>query len=91
MNYQDYAKEISHKYIRNYEESERILKHLFKRISQDLSKGERVYFRGFGSFKKVRRPPHKHYNFITKKIATRPAINDIDFTISKRLRKMITR
>jgi len=91
MNYQDYAAEISKKYIRNHEESERILKHLFKQISLDLSQGKRIYFRGFGSFKKVRRPARKHYNFITKKVAVRPAKNDIEFTPGKKLLKMITR
>lgn len=91
MNYQDYAKELSHKYIRNHEETERILKHLFKRISQDLARGKRVYFRGFGSFRKVRRPPRKYRNFITGKIETRPAIDDIDFAPSKKLLSMLRR
>jgi len=89
MNYQDYAKQLSHKYIRNYEESERILKSLFEKISQDLARGQRVYFRGFGSFRKVLRPPRKYRNFKTGKIETRPAIKDIQFTPSKKLLRRI--
>lgn len=89
MNFEKYAAELSRKYIRNHEESERILKFLFKRIAQDLSQGKRVYFRGFGSFKKVRRPPRKYRNFITNKIETRPAINDIAFFPSKNLLRKI--
>ncbi|MCK4272594.1 HU family DNA-binding protein, partial [bacterium] len=43
------------------------------------------YFRGFGSFKKVLRPPRKYRNFITGEIETRPAKKDIDFNPSKKL------
>jgi len=85
MNYQDYAKQISLKFVRNYEESERILKYFLGSVSQDLAKGKRVYFRGFGSFKKVVRPPRKYRNFITKRIDTRPAKKDIDFKPDKEL------
>jgi len=85
MNYQDYAKHISHKYIRNYEESERILKFLFEKISQDLSRGRWVRFRGFGSFRKVLRPPRKYRNIATGKVETRPAKKDIEFNPSKKL------
>ena len=84
-NYRKYAKELSWEFIRNYEESERILKFLFESISEDLANSNRVYFRGFGSFKKVTRPPRKYRNFITGKIETRPAKEDIDFNPSKKL------
>lgn len=85
MSYQKYAGQLSRKFIRNHEESERILKFLFESIARDLAQGKRVYFRGFGSFKKVRRPPRKYRNFITGKIETRPAKKDIDFNPSKAL------
>jgi len=84
-NYRKYAKELSWEFIRNYEESERILKFLFESISKDLSRNRRVYFRGFGRFKKVTRPPRKYRNFITGEIETRPAKEDIDFNPSKKL------
>ncbi len=87
MNYQTYAAKLSDKFIRNHEESERILKHLFKNISQDLSQNKRVYFRGFGSFKKVIRPPRKYRNFKTNRIETRPAKKDIKFSPSAKLLK----
>ena len=85
MNYQNYADQLSRKFIRNHEESERILKFLFEKISQDLAKGKWVRFRGFGSFRKVKRPPRKYRNMITGKVETRPAKKDIDFSPSKKL------
>ncbi|OQY09172.1 MAG: hypothetical protein B6I30_10180 [Desulfobacteraceae bacterium 4572_187] len=85
MSYQKYAELISKKFIRNHEESERILKFFFEKISEDLALDERVYFRGFGSFKKVTRPPRKYRNFITNKIEIRPAIKDIEFNPSENL------
>ena len=85
MNYQDYAKKISDKYNLYYEESERLLKFLFENISKDLAKGHRVYFRGFGGFKKIKRPAHKYRNMITNKIETRPPKKDIAFKTSKKL------
>lgn len=89
MNYQDYAQQLSRKFIRNHEESERILKFLFEKISQDLAKGERVRFRGFGSFLKVTRPPRKYRNIATGKVEiTRPK-KDIEFSPGKKLLKRI--
>ncbi len=85
MNYQDYAKKISDEYNLYNEESERLLKFLFDNISKDLKKGKRVYFRGFGSFKKVKRPAHKYRNMITNEIETRPPKKDIAFKPSKKL------
>ncbi len=89
MNYQDYAQQLSHKFIRNHEESERILKFFFKKISEDLSRGKWVRFRGFGSFRKVIRPPRKFRNMITGKIEIRPAKKDIEFNPSKKLLKSL--
>jgi len=85
MNYQTYAAELKIKFIRNHEESERILKFLFLRIAQDLSQGHRVYFRRFGSFQKVLRPARKYRNFKTNQIETRPPKKDIQFKPSKKL------
>ncbi len=89
MNFEKYAAELSRKYIRNHEESERILKFLFKNISRDLSQGKWVRFRGFGSFRKVIRPPRKFRNMITGKIEIRPAKKDIEFNPSKKLIKSL--
>jgi len=89
MNYQEYAAKLSRRFIRNHEESERILKHLFQNISHDLSQGKRVYFRGFGSFKKVIRPARKYRNFKTNKIQTRPPKKDIHFSVSSKLLKTL--
>lgn len=89
MNYQDYASQLSRKFIRNHEESERILKYLFEKISQDLARGKWIRFRGFGSFRKVTRPPRKFRNIATGKVETRPAIKDIQFNPSKKLLERI--
>ena len=89
MNFEKYAAELSRKYIRNHEESERILKFFLKNISRDLIKGKWVRFRGFGSFRKVIRPPRKYRNMITGKIETRPAKKDIEFNPSKKLLKSL--
>lgn len=91
MNYQDYTKQLSHKFIRNDQESERILKFLFERISQDLAKGKWVRFRGFGSFRKVIRPPRKYRNIATGKVETRPPKKDVQFNPSKKLLKRISK
>lgn len=85
MNFEKYAADLSRKFIRNHEQSERILKFFFKKVAEDLAKGKWVRFRGFGSFRKVIRPPRKFRNMITGKIETRPAKKDIDFNPSKKL------
>lgn len=85
MSYEKYAREISREFIRNHEESERIIKFLFDRIGHDLARGKRVYFRGFGSFKKVEMLARKYRNRKTKKIETRPPYKDIEFKTSKPL------
>jgi nucleoid DNA-binding protein len=85
MNFQRYAEELAEKFIRNHEESERIIKFLFKRIAQDLIENKRINFRGFGSFKKVYRPARRYYDINKKKFQIRPAFNDIEFSPSKQL------
>lgn len=89
MTFEKYAAELSRKFIRNHEESERILKFFFKKIAEDLVKGKWVRFRGFGSFRKVIRPPRKFRNMITGKIETRTAKKDIKFNPSKKLLKSL--
>ncbi len=89
MNFEKYAAELSRKFIRNHEQSERILKFFFKQLSQDLVRGKWVRFRGFGSFRRVIRPPRKFRNMITGKIETRPAKKDIEFNPSTELLKKL--
>lgn len=89
MNLKTYASALSHKFIRNYQESERIIKFLLDNISQDLTKDHRVYFRGFGGFKKILRPARKYRNLKTKKIETRPPKKDVQFLPSKELLKKL--
>lgn len=47
----DYAKRISDKFNLTFAESRRILDYLLIEMKQDLNKGERISFRGFGSFR----------------------------------------
>ena len=89
MNLQIYAAALSQQFIRNHQESERIIKFLFNQIAKDLAQGRRVYFRGFGSFKRVLRPARKYRNFKTGKIATRPPKKDIQFSPSRKLLKKL--
>jgi len=91
VNYQTYAAAIAKKFTRNHQESERLLKFLFNQISHDLARRRRVYFRGFGSFRRIRRPAKKYRNMLTGKIETRPPKPDIDFSPSKRLLKLLVR
>ena len=89
MNVQTYAELLSKKFIRNHEESERIIKFLLEQMAKDVAQGKRVYFRGFGSFKKVKRPAKKFRNMITNTIETRPPKKDIQFNPSQKFLKSL--
>ena len=61
-------------------------------ISEDVARGKRVYFRGFGSFKKARRPAKKYRNISTGKVETRPPKLDVKFNPEKSfLRRLRTK
>ena len=87
MNLQTAASALSQKFIRNHQESERIIKFLLDHITQDLAQGHRAYFRGFGAFKKTLRPARKYRNMKTNTIETRPPKKDIHFSPGKDLLK----
>ena len=89
MNLQTAASALSHKFIRNHQESERIIKFLLNQIAQDLAQGHRAYFRGFGAFKKILRPARKYRNMKTNTIETRPPKKDIRFRPGKGLLKRL--
>lgn len=89
MSYERYAKEISDQYLHNHEEAERLLKFFLKRISQDLAAGGRIRFRGFGSFKRIKRPARTYRNPQTGKIETRPVKKDVEFRPSEKLLRSI--
>lgn len=89
MSYERYAKEISDQYLHNDQEAERLLKFFFKRVAQDLAAGGRIRFNGFGSFKRIKRPPRTYRNPRTKQIETRPTKKDVEFSPSEKLLEKI--
>ena len=85
MSYEVYARDISKRFLQNHEESERLLKFFFKMVSRDLAAGGRITFRGFGSFKRVKKKPRRYRNVQTGEIELRPAYKDVEFKPSKKL------
>ncbi|MCK5493343.1 MAG: HU family DNA-binding protein, partial [Candidatus Omnitrophica bacterium] len=66
-------------------ESKEIIKFILARVTKDLKKGERVYFRDFGSFVKEKRKSKKVRHPKTGKIITIPEKTIVDFTPSEAL------
>ena len=89
MNLQTAASALSQKFIRNHQESERIIQFLLDHVAQDLTQGHRVYFRDFGGFTKILRPARKYRNMKTNTIETRPPKKDIRFRPGKGLLKRL--
>ena len=85
MSFRTYAGSIANKFNLTRAESKRIIQHLIEQIAQDIIEGDRVYFRGFGSFKKVKRPAKKYRDMNTGKIESAPARMDVDFSPDKTL------
>jgi nucleoid DNA-binding protein len=83
------AEALSQRFLRNRQESKRLLRFLFSEIAQSLTQTRRVYFRGFGSFQTILRPARKYRNFKTNQIETRPAHKDVRFLPGKDLLKQI--
>ncbi len=78
---------ISKRFFLTQVESGEIIKFILSRIIEDLKKGERVYFRGFGSFDKEKRKSKKVRHPETGKIITIPKRTTVDFNPSKLLLK----
>lgn len=89
MNLNTAAEALSQRFLRNRQESKRLLRFLFSEIAQSLTQTRRVYFRGFGSFQTILRPARKYRNFKTNQIETRPAHKDVRFLPGKDLLKQI--
>ena len=68
-------------------ESREIIKFILSRITEDLKKGERAYFRGFGSFTKEKTSSKKVRHPKTGKIITIPERTTVDFDPSQKLLK----
>ena len=86
MNKSNLAEDIAHEFFITRTESEKIINFIFQNISDFLSLDERIYFRGFGSFRRVKRKSKRVRHPKTKKIITIPERWTVDFTPSKKLK-----
>jgi len=85
MNQRDLTKTIANRFFLTQVESGEIIKVILSRITETLKKGERVYFRGFGSFDKEKRKPKKVRHPKTGQIITVPERTTVDFNPSESL------
>ena len=89
MTQTELIKKISARFFLTQPEEKEIIKYVIEQITTELQKGERVYLRGFGSFKTVTRKSKKVRHPKTKKIIIIPERQDVEFKTSKRLLKEI--
>ena len=89
MNQGELALAISKRFFLTQVESNEIIKFILSRITEDLKKDERVYFRGFGSFDKEQRQSKKVRHPETGKIITIPKRTTVDFNPSASLQQKI--
>ena len=82
MNQSDLTLAIAKRFFFTQVISQEIIKFLLTQISEDLRKGKRVFFRGFGSFNKEKRAARKVRHPRTRKIITIPARITVDFNPS---------
>ena len=87
MNQGELTLSIAKRFFITQVESREIIKFILSQITEDLKKGERVYFRGFGSFTKEKRSSRKVRHPKTGKIITIPERTTVDFNPSKELLK----
>ena len=85
MNQGELTLAISKRFFLTQVESREIIKFILSKITEDLKKGERVYFRGFGSFAKEKRSSKNVRHPGTGKIITIPERTTVDFDPSPEL------
>jgi len=90
MNQGNLALAISKRFFLTQVESGEIIKFILSRVTEDIKKGERVYFRGFGSFDKEKRSSKKVRHPQTGKIITIPERTTVDFNPSESLIQKIS-
>ena len=81
---------ISKRFFLTQTEAGEIIKFILAEITKDLKKGERISFRGFGSFIKEKRSARKVRHPETGKIITIPERITVDFNPSDYLIKSIS-
>ncbi|MCK5491532.1 MAG: HU family DNA-binding protein [Candidatus Omnitrophica bacterium] len=90
MNQGELALAISKRFFLTQVESQEIIKFILSHVTKDLKKGERVYFRDFGSFVKEKRKSKKVRHPKTSKIITIPEKTTVDFNPSELLIQKIS-
>ena len=87
MNLDQLARPIAKEFFLSRADAAAVIDSILSRIGVSLNKGERVYFRNFGSFTKVIRPGHKVRHPKTGQIILIPPRPDVDFNPAKGLLK----
>jgi len=67
------------------------VKAVIEKMTDELTKGDRVYIRGFGSLRKEKRKAKRTRDITTGKMTTIPERETIEFTPSRTLLKKINR
>ena len=88
MNLDQLARAIAKEFFLSQAGADAIIDSILAKITSSLRKGERVYFRFFGSFTKVIRPGHKVRHPKTGQIIWIPPRPDVDFNPAKGLLKI---
>ena len=83
MNQQELTNAIAKRFFLTKTESREIIKFILTKVTEELTKGERVYIRGFGSFTKETRARKRVRHPKTKKIITIPQQLTVKFNPSK--------
>jgi nucleoid DNA-binding protein len=87
MNQNDLTRVIAKRFFLTQVESGEIINFILSKITEDLKKGERTYFRGFGSFIKEKRSSKKVRHPKTGKIVIIPERITVEFNPSEDLLK----
>ena len=90
MNQGELTLAIAKRFFLTQVEAGEIIKFILSGITEDLKKGERAYFRGFGSFDKEKRKSKKVRHPKTGKIITIPKRTTVAFNPSKLLIRNIS-
>ncbi|MCK5592118.1 MAG: HU family DNA-binding protein [Candidatus Pacebacteria bacterium] len=90
MNKKQLTNAISKRFFLTQVESGEIIKFILSSVTKDLKKGERVYFRDFGSFVKEKRKSKKVRHPKTGQIITIPEKTTVDFNPSESLIQKIS-
>ena len=85
MNQKELTLAIAKRFFLTHVESREIIEFILTQITEDLRKGKRAYFRGFGSFTKEKRASKKVRHPATGKIVIIPERITVDFNPSKAL------